>query len=1153
MADTDKAKAWHWQRWALGFAGALVLYAVLGFWAVPQLIRNQVPKLGQSALARQASVGDIRFNPFTLRLEAADLTLAEADGAPLMGIGKLVVEMQWRSVLRRAWSFAEIRITAPTASLSVAPDGRFNLAQLLDTLNSRPGEASTDTALPRLVIEQLVLEQGKVAMRDQRAGYSNELSPIDFALSNFSTLPDQSDRHTFTAQSARGGRLGWKGTASVNPIRGSGELVLENASLPELGVYLKSYTRATVAAGQLSAVLPYSFSYANGKIEARLAGARLSLKDLALAREGVTDSFASLTRLEVSGVDADLVRREAIVAQVRADGGKLVVKRDTKGEIDLAGLMVAASNPATATTTSAPVAVVDGWKLDLKQLVLNQVAVAAEDATVQPPLRLGADKVGLKLRLSAAQAGAGLQVQVADAALSVEGLSAASGAQTPFKLAQLGFTGGAVDLAARRAGVESLSAQGGQLQLARDKAGQLNLVSLMPRFTDAAAPAGPAGKPWLAQVRTIELSKFGADIADEASGIKVHLADMALKLDGASSDLKQAIKFKAALSVREGGQLSAQGSVVPASGALLADLRLSQLALAPLQPLLAQHLKLRIAGGQVSAQGRLTAGAGTRNSPGLRYLGGLDLAGVVLNEDDGELFAAWKSVGAEQLIASLTPNRLDIPELRVVQANAKLIIENDRSFNAARLLVKPAGAEAKAGAGAGAGVPPVPSAAEDPFPVRIRRVRLQDAKLDFTDLSLRPQFGAKIYELSGAINGLSSGREERSQVELDGRVDEFGSARIRGELNPFAPANNTDLSVVFKNVDMVSASPYTMKFAGYRIAQGKISLDLQYKLQGGQMEGANQIVIDQLTLGERVDSPDALKLPLALAIAILKDSDGRIDLGLPVSGNINDPQFSYGAIIWKAIGNVLGKIVTAPFRALGGLLGISGEKLESIDFDAGSDKLLPPEREKLKQVAQILAKRAQLRLSVPAGYSEAADGAALRQRAVRAEVAQRAGLKLQPGEEPGPMDLADRAVRGVLRELYAQRFGEAELDKQKKAAEGAQQAASGAVPAGTNADAPVATAKAALPLWQRVGKLVQGEPQVADARAFYQGLQARLFQVQALPPDALQRLATGRADAVLAALKESGVDPARASATAPAGVAADVGKPVALKLGLAAR
>ena len=579
--------------------------------------------------------------------------------------------------------------------------------------------------------------------------------------------------------------------------------------------------------------------------------------------------------------------------------------------------------------------------------------------------------------------------------------------------------------------------------------------------------------------------------------------------------------------------------------ALDADVGVKQLELAPLQPLLGAYVKLKIAGGSVSARGRLTAAAGGAKSTRLRYIGGFDIAGLTLNEESGELFAAWKSVGADRLTASLAPNLLEIPELRVVEPNAKLIIENDRSFNAARLLVRPAASGAAVEA-----PPPAPArAANDSFPVRIQRLRFQNAKLDFTDLSLRPQFGAKIYELNGVVIGLSSNRDSRSQIELDGRVDEFGLVRIRGELNPFAPADNTDVNVVFKNVDMVPVSPYSMKFAGYKIAEGKISLDLQYKVRNSQLEGANQFVIDKLILGERVDSPDALKLPLELAIAVLKDSDGRIELGLPVSGNLSDPQFSYGAVIWKAISSVLTKIVSAPFRALGSLFGGSGEKLEAIDFDPGSDRLLPPEREKLKQVAQVLSKRPQLKLSVPAQYSEAADGAALKARAVRVEIAKRAGIKLEAGEEPGPLDLSARAVRGALRDLYAERFGAAELDKQKKAAEGGA-----AAPAGEPAakDLNTEAAQEKLPIWQRVGLLIQGEPQVADASSFYHKLQERLDQNQPLAADALTRLGAQRASTILAALKEAGADPARALATVPEKVSSDVGKPVPLKLGLAA-
>lgn len=1127
-----------WKGWLAGLVGVLGLYTLAGFVLLPLLVKQQLPGLAQAQLARHASIGQLSFNPYSLRLEAQELRLSEADGAPLLAVDQLALQLEWQSLLRRAWCFTEIRITAPSASLTVTPDGRFNLAELLATLQRRPGDPAADNRLPRLSVGQLVLEGGKVEVTDRRAGYTERWLPINIALNNFSTLPGQNNSYTFSATSARGASLHASGELALAPLRGSGQLTLENASLPELAVYLKSYTRATLAAGKLAATLPYRFSLADGKLEVSLAGAKLALRDLALAHEGSSDSFATLTRLEVSGIDADLARREATLGEVRADAGRLRVRRNAKGELDLAHLMQAALAPAAV--TAQPV-LVNNWKLAVKQLVFDQLALSAVDESVSPALRVNADKVQLRLQLVAQQAAADFQWKISDAGLSLADLVLSSGAQTPVKLAQLGFSDGMIDSAARQASFGRIFATGGQLRLTRDRQGQLDLLRLLPKFGAAGKPAGvppkPGAAPWSAVVSSLVLSQFGADLEDQGSGVKVHVQDLGAKLEGVSSDFKRPVKFKAGLSLREGGQLSAQGSLLPSSGALRAEVRVKQLALRPLQPLLDNYLKLKIAGGSVSAQGLVTTGSGTAKSAALRYFGGLDVAGLVLNEEDGDLFASWNKVGAEQLTFSLKPNLLAIAELRVLEPSAKLIIENDRTFNAARLLVT------GAPTAAGDQVPAPPAASAEPFPVRIPRLRLQNGKLDFTDLSLRPQFAAKIVDLNGVVTGLSSKRDSRSQIELDGRVDEFGLARIRGELNPFAPRNNTDLNVVFKNVDMVPASPYSMKFAGYRIAQGRISLDLQYQVRNSQLEGANQIVIDRLTLGERVDSPDALKLPLELAIAVLKDSDGRIDLGLPVTGDLSDPQFSYGAVIWKALGNVLGKIVTAPFRALGSLLGLSSDKLEAIDFDPGSATLLPPEREKLKQVAQILAKRTQLKLSVPGHYSEAADGAALRTRAMRLEVAQRAGIKLEAGEQPGPLALGERRVRVALRDGYAQRFGAAALDRQKQAA-----ASASAAPDGKTDVAPEK-----LPLWQRASKLLQGEPQVADASAFYRTLQDDLAQSQTLPAAALTELGAQRANAILAALKEDGVDPASVVTAAPESVDGAAGKTVPLKLGLTAK
>jgi hypothetical protein len=1124
-----------WKRWAAIFVAAVAAYAALGFWAVPWVVKRELASYAQEQLQRQASVGELRFNPFTLRLEATELRLDEADGAPILGVGRFTVELQWRSLLSRAWRLAEIGIERPVVSLAIAPDGRFNMAELAAAA-SRGTQPSADASLPRMIIERFAITDGRIDMQDRHAGYSNTFAPFAFELTDFSTLPDRNDEYTFAATSRSGGSVHWKGHASVNPIRATGVLAIDNAPLPQLSVYLRSKVRATVAAGLASANLPYAVSYANGKFEARLLAARVAMQDVALAREGATDSFASLTRLEAKGIDADLVNFDVNVAELRAERGRLSVRRDTKGRLDLANLVVESAGPAAAPANGKTVQVAH-WKAGISRIVLDKVAVTAIDETVNPPVKLAMENVGAQLSLRAAQQGETLDMKISDASLALGGVALSRGDRPAQKITRIGFEGGTLDLATRHAALERVYVDGGHLHIARDRAGALDLASWIPK----AGPASPnahasEGAAWTATVGTIQLDKLDADIADEQSGVKLQVVDAHAKLEGAGTDLKQAVKFDAGLSLREGGQIRGEGSVVPSRGAVQAQLSATKVALKPLQPLLAQYVKLKIASGAVSAQGKFATGTGQAKNAALHWDGSFNVDNVLIRELDDAPFAAWKNIGAARVVASVSPNRIEIPELRIVGVDTKLLIDEDRSFNAARLLVKQ---DAKPAAAAPS---PASSSSAEAFPVRIRRVRISDAKLDFTDLSLRPQFAAKIQDLGGVINGLSTSRTARAQIELDGRVDEFGMARIRGETSLAAPKNNTDMNFVFRNVDMVPASPYSMKFAGYRIAEGKISLDLLYKIRDGKLDGDNKIVIDKLTLGERVDSPDALKIPLQLAIAILKDSDGRIDLGLPVSGDLNDPKFSYGAIIWKAITNVLTKMVTAPFRALGAMLGVSGEKLEAIDFDPGSGALHPPEREKLKQVAQILSKREALKLSIPGQYSPAADGAALRARAVRIDVAKQAGIELKDGEEPGPLDFGDRRIRSAVREVYARRFGDEELDKAKKAAETTAPASASSAPS-----------QRSLPMWQRAANLIQGEPQVADASSFYNNLREKLEREHALPPDALKQLGEERATAVAAALAQAGVDPARASVAGAEATDSPVGKPVPLKLGLAAR
>src|SRR5450830_568209 len=341
-----------WKRWGIGAVGAVGVYALAGTWLLPSVIKSQLPKYAETELERKASIGQLSFNPFTLRLEAQDVRLTEADGAPLFAVAGLAVEMQWRSLFRRAWSFAEIRITQPAVQLAIAKDGKFNIAEFLATLEKHKKPDEPNSPMPRLIIEHFALDNGQVAMHDKHAGYDDTFTPITFALNNLSTLPDADGDYTLNADAGLGGKLSWKGVASVNPIEGSGVLTLDNVALPGMAAYLKSFSRVLVEEGKLSAKLPYKFGYKDGKLDATLAGAGLTLTDLSLKR-GADSPFVKLKQLAVGDVSLDLLKQSVGIGSLQLNGGALTVRRDAMGELDVANLTL----PAPAAAPAAPVPV----------------------------------------------------------------------------------------------------------------------------------------------------------------------------------------------------------------------------------------------------------------------------------------------------------------------------------------------------------------------------------------------------------------------------------------------------------------------------------------------------------------------------------------------------------------------------------------------------------------------------------------------------------------------------------------------------------------------------------------------------------------------------------------------------------------------------
>lgn len=575
---------------------------------------------------------------------------------------------------------------------------------------------------------------------------------------------------------------------------------------------------------------------------------------------------------------------------------------------------------------------------------------------------------------------------------------------------------GSLDLHERRIVLGSLQARGGSLNLVRGSDGRLNLEDMLaPAAEPVAAPAEPAVAPWHYRIRRTTVADFRATLRDQAvaPAAEFVLQDIDIGVDDIGDDPKSAWPLRANVRARDGGELAIDGRL--ANGGKQGEMhaKLTGLSLKPLQPYLGATTTLTLADGLVNAEGRVQYGTSQTG-----FLGSFALRNLALVEGEKrDDFLKLKSLGTRKL--TVTPTRLAVSDLVLDGLDTRLIIDADKSANFSRVVRRPAETPApQADASADKGD------ASD-YQVTIERLRVTNGQLAFADYSLALPFATNIRNLHGSLDGLGNVRGRSGQLELDGDVDDYGLARAFGGIDLFKPTDFTDVTVTFRNVDMPRLSPYSATFAGRRIDSGKLSLDLQYKINQRQLSGDNLIVIDSLTLGERVESPQAKDLPLDLAIAILQDSDGRIDLGVPVSGNLDDPEFSYGQIVWKAFVNVIGKIVTSPFRALGSLLG-GDEGIDTVSFEAGQPGLTAPEREKLSRLAGALGKRPKLALDIHGVFS-GADRLALQDLQLRRALAASLDRPVEDDSDPGPMATDDPKVQAALEALFAQRFGSGEL------------------------------------------------------------------------------------------------------------------------------
>lgn len=1076
-------------------AALVLLYTVGGFLLLPWYAQRELPRLLEQQLHRPAKIGAIRFNPFTLTLEADDFALTEQDGRPLVSFKRALIDLEWRSIAQRAVVLGAIRLQTPAVHIGIAADGSLNLAALggkkADAAQAQPAKPASP---PRVAIGELDISNGSLSFADERVGYKNRFEELSFKLSALSTFSENKGPYALTATTPGGAILKWQGEASVTPLAANGTLALEHSALAELQPLLKNSLPGTLSSGRASVELPYEFALAAGKPQLTVRNGKLSIESFALDGASADKPSIKLAALNLDDLAVDF--------KAQPEGAPLI---DVKSSaLALKGIAFGAAAAGT------PVFALDNLRLE-------DIALHMATATN------GKTAVDLKSAKLAAE---------------TFSLKAAGNDASLVTLAALTLDNIGLDMNARAVNIGALQLAAPDIKVRREENGDIDLLKLFPPKDE------PPSAPWLVGVKQVEISGGAVALDDRALGLAPALKDIRIKLGDVTNNFARPVAFDIATAIVSGGTLSARGRAAP-GGAVEAEINGAAIALAPLQTFVARQANVVLASGEMAFAGKLKTGGA---KAALSYQGSAGINNLKINDPAGVLLAGWKSLATTTLRVQTAPTQIEIDTLHWQTPAGKFAIAADRTTNFRRAL-KTNGEQTAATpaptTAAAAATPPATSepAGKDAFALQIRRVEIKDGALDFSDETIGGGFATGIQEFNGTINGISTDRSTRSQLAIEGRVDEFGFVRVSGSLNPFQPRDRTNVRLEFRNLDMPKVTPYAVRFAGYKVASGRMSLDLNYSVRNNLIEGNHRVLLDQFTLGEQVDSPGAMSLPLRLAIAILKDDDGKIDLAVPISGNLDDPKFDYGGVIRQAIFNILTSIVTAPFKLIGSLFGGGqGEEISQIAFDPGSARLLPPEREKLSRIVQALGKRPELKLQVPARYDIELDTRALRRAGLRRDLGRSAGLDMQEEDPPGPVNLDDARTRSAARSLFAERFSSAELDKiraefEAKAKDGGADAAK----------------QSAVSVTDRMRRLTSGEPQVTDTADFYRALSRRLTAEQPLAADALNDLARKRATTIADALKSAGIDGARVTLTTGEPLKNANGKAVSIELALSAR
>jgi outer membrane protein OmpA-like peptidoglycan-associated protein len=1035
-----------WRVVAVASVAAIVAILGLCFFAAPPLVKPLIEDRLSSALARKVTIGRLRINPLALSATLDDVSIGERGGgnADLFKLDELYVNAEASSLLHWAPVIRELRLTRPAVRLTRGTDNRYNVSDLLDR---PPSDASPPSPPPRFSVSNIQIVDGRVDFDDQPEHQKHEITGITIGVPFLSSLPVDTEIKVAPTLAAlvNGRPISVRG--ETRPFKDTHETVLHwettGLPLPRYVEYAPGELPVRVTDGTLDAKIDLSY-VGRGKEPpqltvagtARIAGLAVQERSGApLLRVGGVD--VTLDRY-------DAITGRIDVRSVAVDGAELNVRRSANGALNLAtqstGHASAPGKPvpfhvASITLRNGKVHVIDDAVSPRFETSLNDVTADIADLTsdagrastvsiaftsdagerfghkgtlaLQPLVFDGrADISGLRLARLFPYYGAALNLTVDDGVLDVTSDVHYAAASSAFTLANLAATvrgvslrladdkqplwrmqqvqlrGGALDLSKQSVSVDSIEAHGANLNVRRNAKGGLNFARLVKTPAAGANQQGP-GDEWHVTVKKLLADGLAGTFVDEAvkPPFNVALTNVVALGEALSTAPSARSRVELRGTVNRRGSLTIAGPLTtrPYGGKL--EITAKNIDLAPFQPYVAPLADVVITSGSLALRGAVDFSTASAVKAGFK--GNATLSDVVSLEASTQTdLLKWKTLSLGRVEATLDPLSVSLDDIAADAPYARLILSEDGQLNLQRL------ARSTSNPAPAASPPSTAAATTATAPqsgttwLRIGKATMSDGNLDYTDHFIRPNYSANITALTGSLSALTA--DQAADVELHGKVQDTAPVDITGKINPLAQKLFLDLRAKASGVELPPLTPYSAKYVGYGIEKGKLSMQVHYLVDDRKLTAENSVILDQLTFGPKVESPDATKLPVLLAVSLLKDRNGVIHFDLPVGGSLDDPQFSVGGLVFRALGGLIAKMATAPFAVLGKLGGHS-EDLSYVAFAPGSATIDGAGEARIDALGKALVDRPALKLDItghadPTGDVEALKRAALDRR-----------------------------------------------------------------------------------------------------------------------------------------------------------------------------